>query len=265
MKNKIIGIFVCTLLITTALTATGAMNFQTTYLVNENNSSKIYQYTPANSPSLITIKIVAKVYDFYDSNNILGGAIKVNDTIKGKYTYDSGAIDSNPDPTIGEYWYNSSPCGIEVKAGGFVFKTNPNDVNFAIAIANDLAYYPYLFGDLYEIVSFNNSNLSNDLVYMIAWVLIDESGTALSSDALPTTAPDLSKWNQSTSALRLGLIIEGYDPYNYSRFFLIQADVTKATKSRPRDVHFNIQPILLWLFERFPNMFPILRHLIRQY
>jgi len=264
MKKKIVGIFICTLLITTALTATGGINFNTTWYVNDNKSSKIYQYTTANSPGLITIKIVAKVYDVYDPHNLFGGAIKVNGTIKGKYTYDSVAIDSDPDPTVGEYWYNSSPCGIEVKAGGFVFKTNPNDVNFAIAIANDLAYYPYLFGDLYEVVSFNNSNISNDLVYIIAWILIDESGTALSNDSLPTTAPDLSKWNQSTPTLGdLGLIIEGYDPSNYSRYFGILAYVTKATKSRARDVRLTTQSILIWLLERFPNMFPIIRHLTK--
>ena len=262
MRKKIVGILVCTLLIATALTGTGAMNFQTTYLVNEDNSSKIYQYTPANSPGLITIKIVAKVYNVSDPNNLLGGAIKVDDKITGKYIYDSGAPDSNPNTTIGEYWYNSSPCGIEVKAGGLVFKTDPNDVDFAIAIGNDWGY-PYFNWDIYEVISFNNLNLSNDIPYLIVWILIDESCTAISSDALPTTAPDLSKWNQSTSYVGGGLIITGFDPYNYSLHFDILADVTKATKSRARDVHSIMQPILLWLFERFPNIFPILRHLMK--
>jgi hypothetical protein len=259
MKKKIIGIFVCMLMIATALTATGAMNFQATWLVNENNYFQPNQNTPANSPSLITINIVAKVYSVDDPDNLLGGVIKINDTIKGKYTYDSNATDTEPDPAIGIYWYYSSPCRIEIKAGGFVFKTDPNNVEFGIGVANDLVY-PYPQGDMYEIASFNNSNLSNGyIVTGIDWLLYDPSGTALSSDSLPTTAPVLSKWNQSTTGF--GLTFNAFNPSNNSHFY-IKADVTKATKSRARDAYFTTQPVLIWLLERFQNLFPILRHLI---
>ena len=260
MKKKVVGIFVCMLLMATTLSATGALNVQTIWLVNGNNYAQPYQNNPANSPDLITIKIVAKVVNVSDPDNLLGGAIKIDDTIKGKYTYDSNATDSDPDPTLGIYWYNSSPCGIEVKAGGFIFKTDPNNVVFGIGIGNNFVNPPYS-GDGIEIGSSNNLNLSNGLIVdLIDWALYDPSGTALSNDSLPTTAPVLSDWNQSTYGL--GLIIMGYDPYNMSMTYSIQADVTKATKSKARDVHFTTQPILIWLFERFPNMFPILRHLL---
>jgi hypothetical protein len=259
MKRKIIVIFVCLLMIATALTATGAMNLQTTCFINENDYSEPYQSNPDNS-GLISINIVAKIVDVSDPYNSLGGVIKVNDTIKGKYTYDSNATDSNYDPKIGEYWYHYSPCGIEVKAGGFVFKTDPNNAWFNIRIGNDMVD-PYRQGDMYEVASLINLNLSNGVIMdVIDWVLYDPSGTTLSSDALPTTAPVLSKWNQSTTGN--GMFIQGHYQANNS-VFSIQADVTKVTKSKARDVYFIMQPGLIWLLERFPNIFPILRHLMK--
>jgi len=255
MKKKIFCILFCTLLIITTLSAIGTTNVQTSEEVKENNYLEPYPSIPANSPDIITIKIVAKVLEVNDPDNLLDGTIKVNDTITGKYTYDSGATDINPDPTQGEYWYNSSPCGVEVEAGGFVFKTDPNNVDFIFYIFNDciIPYYP---GDLYGFDSLNNSNLSNGLqVRYFYWALYDNSGTAISSDTLPTTAPVLSKWNQSTAGY--GLHIDGHDP-SLEDFFAIEADVIKATRSRARDVHFITQPILQWLFERFP----ILKHLM---
>ena len=263
MRKKIVGILVCMLLIITAISATGAMNVQTTWLVNENNYSQQYQNNPANSPDIITIKIEGKVYEVNDPNNLLGGAIKVNDIIKGKYTYDSNAIDTDPDPKLGIYWYYSSPCGMEVKIGGLVFKTDLTNVRFGIGVQNNKISPPYP-GDAMEIGSGNNSNLSNGLtVDVIDWGLYDPSGTALSSDALPTTAPVLSDWNQSTYSL--GLIIMGHNPSNLSMSYSIKADVTKATKSKAKDVYFTTQPVLIWLLERFPNIFTIIRHLMGLY
>ena len=258
MLKKILWIFICTLMIATTLTATGAINFQTKWLINENNNIQSYQNAPIDSPNLIAINIIAKVVSVDDSHNLLGGTIKVNDTIKGKYIYDSNATDINADPNIGVYWCNFSTCGIEVKAGGFVFKTDPNDVEFAIAIGNDLVNPN---GDLYEVISFSNLNLSNGLVvYGLEWFLYDPTGTALSDDVLPTTAPVLSKWNQSASGY--GLTLAGYNPTNFSAF-TIRADVTKVAKSRAKDTYYTTQPILIRLLERFPKIFPILRHLMK--
>lgn len=259
MKKKIVGIFVLALLIATALTATGTMNFQTSWLVKENNYSQPNQNAPANSPSLITIKIVAKVKHVYDPNNLLGGAIKVNDTIKGKYTYDSNVTDSEPDPTIGYYEYNSSNFGIEFKTGRLVFETDQSNVIGLIYIGNNCSEY-YNNQDLYVLVSYNNLQLSEGIeVNVIGWRLDDLTGNALSSDALPTTAPVLSDWTQSA----IGLIIWGRNTSNPDDRYEIFANVTKATKSRARDVHFNMPPIIIWLLERFQNMFPILRHLMK--
>jgi len=190
MNKKIIGIFVCTLLIATALTATGAIKLQTNSYVKENNYFEPNKNTATNSPDFITIKIVTKVDEVHDPYNLLGGAINVNDTVTGKYTYDSETPDTYPDDLgVGVYWQNSSSCGIEVKAGGFVFKTNASDIDFAIGIFDNAPYYY----DSYVVVSNKNLPLSNGmLVELIYWWLCDETCTVLSSDTLPTTAPKLS-------------------------------------------------------------------------
>jgi len=254
MEKKIVGIFICMLLIATALPATGIMNIKTTWFINENKYLESNPNNPANSPDVITIKIVAKVTNVDDPDNLLGGAIKVNDKITGKYIYDSGTPDTDPDSHIGLYLHTSSTFGVELKAGGFVFKTNPSHVIFLIEIAND----HYNIMDCYCIYSDDNLQLSNGIIVdRIQWGLLDSTHTALSNDALPTTAPDLSDWDINS------LEIQGWDPQNPSKSYEIDATVTKATKSKARDVHFIIQPILLWLLEHFPNMFPILRHLMK--
>lgn len=227
MKKKILGIFVCMLMIVTTLPAVCAVNVPTAWSVKEHTYSELNPSTPTNSVSLITIKIAAKVTYVYDPNNLLGGAIQVNDTITGKYTYDSGTPDTLPDPHTGGYLMNSSPCGFEVTVDKFVFKTNPSDVFFGLAIFNDWIMYGNPPADYYEVFSSKNLPLSNGmLVDWILWLLNDYNCTALSNDALPTTAPVLSDWESV-----VGLMLAGKDPSDPYKTFSISAHVTKATKT----------------------------------
>ncbi len=164
----------------------------------------------------ITIAISGHVLGVDDpyghlENKIIAGTT----TISGTYTYDSATLDSNPSPNIGEYWHYASPAGISVNSGGFVFQTNPNNVEFEIGVNKDT------FADYYGVQSYHNSPLSNGaLVDYISWQLDDPTGTALSNDALPLTEPDLTKWdgNQFT--------IEGVNDNN--GYFLIGAEITGA-------------------------------------
>ena len=128
------------LMIVTVLPAAGAVNVQNVLPV---------------ASGLIGIKIVATVTMVTDSNNLLGGAIHVNDTITGKYIYNSGAPDIEPDPNIGAYLSTTSPCGIELKAGDFVFKTDPSDIDLGIAIWNDYVIDEYPPTDEFVLCSLN--------------------------------------------------------------------------------------------------------------
>jgi hypothetical protein len=162
----------------------------------------------------VAFNIVAQVASVYDSGNVLGGAISVGDTIVGQYTYLSTTPDTNSLPTIGSYWHSSPPYGITLTAGEYTFQTDPGDVNFYFEIANGHTGF-----DGYMLRSYNNLPPSDGVwVQTISWQLDDPTTTALSSDALPTVAPDLSAWQSA------GLVISGYD-YDEDQFF-IQAHVT---------------------------------------
>lgn len=204
--------YVCTLMIATVLPVVGAANVQSPDTL---------------ASGLIGIKIVAKVYEVTDPHNLLGGVIKVNDTITGKYVYDAGTPDAFPaDPSVGKYDMISSSCGFEVGAGGLIFKTNPSDVDFYLLIINDY-YAGYPHPDLYVVCSQNNLQLANGMIVdWFQWELKDPNGTVLTNDSLLTTAPVLANWVSI-----YGLTLYGYDPANPSKEYVVRAHVTKATKN----------------------------------
>ena len=130
---------------------------------------------------LITIEISGQVTSVSDQFNHFGNNIHIGDTITGTYTYDSTGIDSNP------------LTGINLTVSGFDFKTDPFSVDFTLEVANN-----YIGADYYTVSSYSNLPLSDGTpVQFIVWWLYDPTGTALSSDAMPLTAPDLSRWNYS--------------------------------------------------------------------
>jgi hypothetical protein len=176
--------------------------------------------------SVITINITAQVETVDDPDNILGGAINVGDTITGTYTYDPTTADSNAAPTVGDYDHTSSPFGITVNAGGFVFRTDPSNVEFLIEIVND--HGTPTATDNYLLRSYNNLPLQNGvIVEHISWQLDDPTCTALSSDALPTIPPVLTDWQSF-----FGLTLEGRDPADPpGSGYFIRAHVTTAELS----------------------------------
>jgi hypothetical protein len=171
---------------------------------------------------VITINITAQVETVDDPDNILGGAINVGDIITGTYTYNPATADSNALPTVGDYRHTSSPCGITVNAGGFVFQTDPSNIDFLVEIVND---HGTPARDNYLLRSYNNLPLSNGaLVEHIAWQLDDPTATALSSEALPTTPPILTHWESI-----FGLTLTGHDPGDPTGSdYFVRAHVTAA-------------------------------------
>ncbi len=143
----------------------------------------------------VTIFIEAEVDSVGDSGNYLEGKINVGDTITGYYTYESTTSDIDPSIYIGRYEHYTSPYGISLSAGGFVFKTDHDNVDFIVSVGN--AGGPYTSDD-YVTVSNNNIDLPNGTgVTKISWNLSDSTCAALSSDALPLTAPFLSDWQSN--------------------------------------------------------------------
>jgi hypothetical protein len=160
-------------------------------------------FLPAvSSGDLITIGLTGRVDVVGDPQNYFGGQIQINDMVTGTYTYDTSVLDSEPcDPSVGAYWHYNSPCGVSVFISGFNFGTDPNNVRFSVGTGDN---YPGL-GDIYSFSSRNNLPLPNGVpVESIIWQITDSTGLALSSDALPTTAPNLDDWDMD-----YGLNIKG--------------------------------------------------------
>ena len=162
-----------------------------TFLVAVILCGLIFWPEPAEA-TLITIEIEGVVDSVSDDGNYLEGKIKAGDIIRGFYVYESTTPDSSPLDTVqGNYWHYAPPAGIALTVGGFNFMTDPFNIAFHLAIRNNS-----LSGDdSYWLASHNNLPLSNGTaVESIWWQLNDNTGSALSSDALPTTFPFLGDW-----------------------------------------------------------------------
>ena len=184
---------------------------------------------------LVTITIEAVVDTVDDSGNYLEGQISPGSLITGYYTYESTTPDSAPENWLGKYEHLQTPYGITLEVGGFRFETNPNAVDFTIYISND-RISP--MGDIYNIVSNNNSTLSNGVdVGWMYWQLDDRSGQAISNTNLPLTAPILEDWLDGNV-----LLIEGIPRQTD---FIINAHVTSAIPEPATILLFGLGALLL--------------------
>lgn len=146
----------------------------------------------------ISIAITAEVASVDDLDGLLAGAVNVGDVITGTYVYESTTLDTNDLPTVGDYQHTTTPFGITLNAGGFLFRTDPSNVDFIVEIVND---HGTPASDNYLIRSYNNlfdlsapTSISGPTENHIAWQLDDPTLAALSSEALPLVPPVLADW-----------------------------------------------------------------------
>ncbi len=149
---------------------------------------------------LVVIGITGEVTMALDWCGFLGGAVQEGDIITGTYTYDTSTPDSlNPwEGHNALYMHTSPPFGISLKIGELEFKTDPDNVEFGIAIYDNI--WPAGSGppnDSMLIVGDNNllTPIGAPPCYLIKLHLGSGDGTAISGDALPSTAPVLSDWS----------------------------------------------------------------------
>lgn len=166
-----------------------------------------------------------------DNGNYLEGQINPGDIITGTYTYDSTALDQSSDDIYGLYHFYDPPAGIFLTVGGFDFAT-ASDVDCYVDIINN---GPSFGHDSFRVSSQCNLPLSNGamMVEWIGWQLNDNTGSALSSDALPTTAPILDQWQDNLLLLETPTAFE------------IRAHVTSAVPEPATIVLFAVGALLL--------------------
>jgi hypothetical protein len=166
----------------------------------------------------IKIGLTGHVDYIDDPYNLLDNGVHQGDWITGFYTYDSSTQDSNPSVSMSLYQYAIAPYGMLVTAGSITFQTDPTNVNFEIGLVDNYAGGTL---DSYEVTSHNNLQLNSAItVGDLHWQLNDYSGKAISSDALPSTAPDLSKWQSNSLS-----VVGGSDEKTQ---FLISGHITSS-------------------------------------
>ncbi|MGZ8937795.1 MAG: hypothetical protein ACXW32_01140 [Limisphaerales bacterium] len=138
----------------------------------------------------------------------LDGSITNGTPLQGFYIFDTDIADSNADGTVGDYRNTNSACGVVVKMGNYVFRTNPRKVDFLIEVVNRET-------DNYLFRSYLNVSSQPVDVGHIAWQLDDSTGSALGDALLPLTPPDLADF-QSV----FGLTIRGGGSEMEPGFFL---------------------------------------------
>ena len=185
-------------------------------------------YAPARAER-VCIGLTAQVTQLFDTG-VLGGDIKVGDTISGAYVYESTMLDTNPESLIGVYVHGSlaggtkAPFGVTLNAGGIVFRTDPNHVSFPFQILDGFGGG----GDGYQFISHINIfeksvPIDFETENFIFWQLDDGTGTALASSDLTTEPPVLTAWDFNL----LGIISRN-DRQNMS--FSIDAHVTTVSR-----------------------------------
>lgn len=166
---------------------------------------------------LITISITAHVDYVEDTENVLGGTIRIGDFINGEYRYDTVPSEFYINSYTGSYKYYCAPSGLSLNINGIAFKTNPNDIFFHLWIENE-----HCNTDMYMIYVNNILPLENGTeVYQVSWKLSNHSysdGTLITNVALPVTAPTLNGWQMN----RLEIYGNGFN----IRAHVISAQVT---------------------------------------
>jgi hypothetical protein len=171
---------------------------------------------------LITFNITSQVTYVDDPYNLLNG-LPVGTMMTGTYTYDSATPDFRPlDEHQGSYRHTTPPYGWYLTADGFVFQTDPGNVDFWVSVTN---YDQPPKKDHYVVSSLNNLPFNNDVFYSIGWQLDDSTCTALSSDALPTTPPVLEDWNYKWG---IQIIARYNDPPFQTLAFRMESEVTEV-------------------------------------
>jgi len=134
----------------------------------------------------------AQVTSVVDPTLVLQGAVAPQQGLTGQYVYNARTNDSNALPSLGEFAHTANGFGIEIDAGGLVFRTDPLAAQFLVRVGNGVVQGGQPL-DLFELRSTVNLPPTADLVLdNVSWTLTDPTATALASDALPDGPPVLA-------------------------------------------------------------------------
>ncbi len=122
------------------------------------------------------------------------------DIFSGRYKYRLDAVDSDSSTTTGIYamtGLNYQGYGLELMSKGYTFQTNQENVVVQVNVYNDYTNY-----DSVNIISILNTLTPSDPLFRlnsgnpVVLRLKDITGTAFTSDSIPDTILEISKFNE---------------------------------------------------------------------
>jgi hypothetical protein len=153
---------------------------------------------------LITIEFDGVVTAVTDPNGDLQNNVGVGDPVVGLFTYDETVPDEHPQPGVGRYRFLGSQSMGVVTAGRLLFTSNTASTNITIKVTNDKK--TSVVKDQYEFKSTSNRDVLPGVgVLDINILLVDETATALSSDALANQRPDEVTWLPTRTLVLTGV------------------------------------------------------------
>lgn len=144
----------------------------------------------------------AELITFEFGGSVTSGDWPIGSPVTLTYTFDSAAVDANPNPHIGIYWFPHSLPTLKVNGVSFFF--GRPDLVFHIEVTNNLV------ADVYHAIIATEFSHPSQVAHL---VLTDPTQTAFSSDALPLSLAPLSKFSDGRLSYDLSdgpFISEGF-------------------------------------------------------
>lgn len=169
------------------------------------------------SAAALTVYLTGHVTGVYDSAGMLGGQLTAGQAVTGQYTYDTSVPDQNPDWQYGVYPQGNWQGAIRLSAGSLLFESDPAASYWRYEV--DVHHFSPGYQSFFRISTSGYKPLANGAPVNDVNVWFDDfSGNTPSSDLLPTGAPDLHTYSQST------LTVAGYSATSsYSVVFAIDS------------------------------------------
>ena len=181
------------------------------------------QMAAAPASELITIDFGGVVTAVTDPNGDLQNNVGIGAPVVGFFTYDQTVPDEHAKPGIGRYRFVGSQSMGVVTAGRLLFASDTASTNITIKVTNDKK--TNVLKDQYEFKSTSNRDaLPGVGVLSINILLVDETATALSSDALANQRPDEVTWFPTRT-----LVLTGVDGWT------VEAKIEFIAPSDPMD------------------------------
>jgi hypothetical protein len=158
----------------------------------------------AHAPELIAVRLSGTITSVTDPNGLLEDGVRIGDAVSGMFVYDETAPDEHPQPDVGRYRFRDPRFMMAVDAGRLSFASDPATVDITIRLVNDKKTQSVT--DRFEVKSTGNGDVLPGVgVTGIDILLVDETATALSSDALARQCPNAVCWLPTRTLTVTGL------------------------------------------------------------